>query len=812
MAITPPDVHTLFNQALEQESAEQREQFLELACSGDTQLRQRVDMLLQAYLAAGDFLGGTAPDLAPTEHAPESQSSKSYDSALQLKPGTRIGHYKLREKIAEGGMGVVYVAEQTEPVRRKVALKVIKPGMSTRDVIARFEAERQALALMDHPHIARVIDGGSTESGQPYFVMELVQGLTLTNYCDSHRLGTEQRLQLFMKVCRAVQHAHQKGIIHRDLKPSNVLVSEIDDEAVPKVIDFGVAKALHQKLSEQTVYTQFSQMVGTPLYMSPEQVGLGVVDVDTRSDVYSLGAVLYELLTGHTPFDSKTLKEAGYDEMRRIIREQDPPGPSTMLSTLNAEALSTVAEHRGQEPRKLRQFFAGELDLIVMKALEKDRNRRYESASALVADFERYLSGEPVQACPPSAWYRLSKLAKRHQAALLTISMVALGLVVGIGAATWQAIRATRAEARETARLQLARTAVDEMYTKVAEEWLANQGSLTELQRDFLEKALVFYQQFADENSEDPHDIWQALMALERVGKIQTRLAKKSDSDSTYQRLEEEAKAAARRFPNKPEFHIVTAVALIAENKVKEAAQSFELGKAAAFANSNDLFWFGTKMMELSNVFASQGMERNFEVVNRLAHGAFERLLAEDPSSWDSRLKMCKTELTVGLWQLDRNRIAEGMNILDKTNRVLNQLLLERPDSYEGRLLHSRLMNNLGVRESRQQRWSRAVEYIRNSVATLESLLVDFPRDRIVLAALGNEIEDYLVLAKHIENFEKHIELRRRRFELLRELVKVDGRVSTWQAYFYAAGDLGKSATASRLTVSQWGISKVLQE
>ncbi len=294
--------------------------------------------------------------------------------------GVAIGPYKIRERLAEGGMGVVYVAEQTEPVRRKVALKVIKPGMASKDVVARFEAERQALAMMDHPHIARVFDGGATENGQPYFVMELVQGLPITDYCDDKRLSTRERLELFAKVCRAVQHAHQKGIIHRDLKPSNVLVAQIDGQATPKVIDFGVAKAVSQKLTEQTVYTQFSQMIGTPLYMSPEQAEMGVVDIDTRSDVYSLGALLYELLTGNTPFDRESLKQVSFDELRRVIREDEPRRPSDAISTLQAQALSTVADRRHSDPRKLSNSLKGELDWLVMKALDKDRNRRYESA------------------------------------------------------------------------------------------------------------------------------------------------------------------------------------------------------------------------------------------------------------------------------------------------------------------------------------------------------------------------------------------------------------------------------------------------
>ena len=322
-------------------------------------------------------------------------------------------------------MGVVYVAEQTQPVRRKVALKIIKPGMDTKQVIARFEAERQALAMMDHPNIAKVLDAGATESGRPYFVMELVRGIPITDYCDREQLSIPERLELFVLVCRAVQHAHQKGIIHRDLKPSNILVTVIDGAAVPKVIDFGVAKATGAALTERTLYTGFHQFVGTPLYMSPEQADLSGMDMDTRSDIYSLGVLLYELLTGTTPFDQETFRTAAFDEMRRIIREEEPPKPSTRLSSLGATR-TTVSANRKADARHLDRTVRGELDWIVMKALEKDRRRRYETANDFAADVMRYLTDQPVEACPPSAWYPLGKFARRNRVALTTTGLVVL--------------------------------------------------------------------------------------------------------------------------------------------------------------------------------------------------------------------------------------------------------------------------------------------------------------------------------------------------------------------------------------------------
>jgi serine/threonine protein kinase/tetratricopeptide (TPR) repeat protein len=447
----------IFIAALQRDDPKERRAFLEGACGADAGLWDRVQALLGALDRAGSFLQEPAADRDATAALVASRGNgpERIASSPAEGPGTVIGPYKLREQIGEGGMGVVYVAEQAQPVRRKVALKIIKPGMDTRQVIARFEAERQALALMDHPHIARVYDagatsppceGGVTGGGRPYFVMELVRGIPITDYCDREKLSIPERLELFVQVCRAVQHAHQKGIIHRDLKPSNILVTVIDGAAVPKVIDFGVAKATGASLTDRTIYTAFQQFVGTPLYMSPEQADLAGLDVDTRSDIYSLGVLLYELLTGTTPFDQDTFRTAAFDEVRRIIREQEPPKPSTRLSSLGATR-ATVSANRQADAHHLNRTVRGELDWIVMKALEKDRRRRYETANDFAADVMRYLTHQPVEACPPSPWYRFGKLARRNRGVLATVALVALALAAGSAVSVWQAIKAREAAA-----------------------------------------------------------------------------------------------------------------------------------------------------------------------------------------------------------------------------------------------------------------------------------------------------------------------------------------------------------------------------
>ncbi|HXG11721.1 MAG TPA: serine/threonine-protein kinase, partial [Gemmataceae bacterium] len=431
MSVDFDKLREIFLAAVEQ-PPDQRDAYLNRACAGDEELRRHLAAMLKAHAA----------DEGPLDRgAIRAGRTGAYEPGET--PGTVVGgRYKLLEPIGEGGMGTVWMAQQTEPVRRLVAVKLVKPGMDSRQVLARFEAERQALALMDHPNIAKVLDAGAAPDGRPYFVMELVKGVPITRFCDEHRLTPRQRLELFLPVCHAIQHAHQKGIIHRDIKPQNVLVALYDDKPVPKVIDFGVAKAVGQQLTEQTLHTGFGAVVGTVEYMSPEQASFNQLDIDTRSDIYSLGVLLYELLAGSPPFSRK--EKAGVLEMLQVIREQEPTKPSKKLST--AEGLPTLAANRGTEPAKLMRLVRGELDWIVMKALEKDRNRRYETANGFALDVQRYLADEPVTACPPAAAYRFRKFVRRNKAALAVAVGASLAVLLVVGSVGW--VARDRAERR----------------------------------------------------------------------------------------------------------------------------------------------------------------------------------------------------------------------------------------------------------------------------------------------------------------------------------------------------------------------------
>ena len=552
MNVEPGEVKGIFLQAVENCAPGEWGAYLDRACGENADLRRRVMILLDAHQTADSLIDR----LEPT-------AKLGVGSADIGQPGTVIGPYKLLQPIGEGGMGTVYMSEQTHPVRRTVALKLIKAGMDSRQVLARFGAERQALALMDHPNIAKVFDAGTTDAGRPYFVMELVKGIPITRFCDERRLTLRERLELAIPVCQAVQHAHQKGIIHRDLKPSNVLIALYDGKPVPKVIDFGVAKATGPRLTDQTLYTEFGAVVGTLEYMSPEQAELNQLDIDTRSDIYSLGVLLYELLTGSTPLEHKRIKQAVFLEVLRVIREEESPRPSLRLST--TEELPSIAACRHVEPRKLSGLVRGELDWIVMKALEKDRNRRYETANGLAADLRRYLDDEPVQACPPTAAYRLSKFAKRYRVALATACAFAAVLIGASVISLWQAVRANRAKAeavlayaaetvqrREAqnqrdravkaegeaqANLARARAAVDDYLTTISESRLLKSPlpGLQPLRKELLATALKYYEDFVGRHQDDPGLRADLAAAQLRVGEITELIGSKEEALEAFQ-------------------------------------------------------------------------------------------------------------------------------------------------------------------------------------------------------------------------------------------------------------------------------------
>ncbi|HEY3863825.1 MAG TPA: serine/threonine-protein kinase [Verrucomicrobiae bacterium] len=460
----------VFDEARKLDDTGAREDFLERACADDAGLRERVQRLLSVHDQAETLFAECGEALRKAGDDRDSSGGRDLAQGFEEeRPGAQIGPYKILEKIGEGGCGAVYLAEQEKPMRRRVALKVIKLGMDTRAVIARFDAERQALAMMDHPHIAKVLDAGATQTGRPYFVMELVRGRRITDYCDENRLNTRTRLELFIQICHAIQHAHQKGIIHRDIKPSNILVTQQDGLPAPKVIDFGIAKATAAPLTDQTpAVTMQNQFIGTPAYVSPEQAGTGGLDIDTRSDIYSLGVLLYELLTGKTPFDPKILLESGVDEMRRALREDEPRRPSDLLTVFDGDRLTVTAARRHVEAPRLIALMRGDLDWIVMKALEKDRVRRYETANELAMDIQRHLQHEPVIARPPSRIYRLQKMVRRNKVVFTAGAAVAAALVAGLGASTFlflqerdarrRAVEAELQQSRLTHEAELARS------------------------------------------------------------------------------------------------------------------------------------------------------------------------------------------------------------------------------------------------------------------------------------------------------------------------------------------------------------------
>jgi serine/threonine protein kinase/tetratricopeptide (TPR) repeat protein len=702
---------SIFIAALERESPPERSAYLDEACGGDMALRQRVEALLASHEQAASFLRIPVPErLAENVATPDLLEKTGGDAPAALEcprpnqegQGSRIGPYKLLQELGEGGMGTVWMAEQTQPVQRKVALKIIKPGMDSRQVIARFEAERQALALMDHPNIARVLDGGTTESGRPYFVMELVKGVPITKYCDEHCLTPRQRLELFVPVCHAVQHAHQKGIIHRDLKPSNVLVCLYDGRPVPKVIDFGVAKATGQKLTERTMFTEIGQVVGTLEYMSPEQAELNQLDIDTRSDIYSLGVLLYELLTGSTPLERKRLKSAAMLEVLRLIREEEPPRPSTRLSEAK-ETLPAISAQRQTEPARLAKLVRGELDWIVMKALEKDRNRRYETANGFAMDVQHYLADEAVLACPPSAWYRLRKFARRYRAVLRVAAGFAAILVLASAVSTWQAIRATLAEKRANAErdraeasFHMTREAVDRLFTQVSQSPKLKAQGMEMFRKELLQTAREFHERFVREQFDTPAVRFDLGLAHRRLAEIDRELGELAAAEQSAAQAIAILGKLADTEPEVPDYRHELAVAhtvlgtVHADGAHLDQAQA-EYEKAVAIqeplAGSHPEV--AAYQYALAKAYAASGLAQSKPdghldravVSYRQALDRLDRLVREHPGVSDHEALLAATRMWLGEAYLRVGQHKEAEGALKKAAGAFERLLSDRPDA-----------------------------------------------------------------------------------------------------------------------------------
>jgi serine/threonine protein kinase len=705
--------------------------------SPDLEMRRRVDELLAAHDRGGPL------DAPPhTNGFADPAASAGADPAAEPR---QIGPYRRLMLIGEGGMGEVWLAEQAEPIRRQVALKLIKAGMDSREVVARFEAERQALALMDHPNIAKVFDAGTTEAGRPYFVMELIQGERITSFCDEQHLTPTERLRLLIEVCHAVQHAHQKGVIHRDLKPSNVLVALLDGKPVPKVIDFGVAKAVRRRLTDHTTFTEVGAVVGTLEYMAPEQAESAQRDVDTRSDVYSLGVLLYELLAGTPPFDRRRLRSAALQEVLRIIREEDPPKPSTRLS--GSAELTDIAARRRTEPAKLSRLVKGDLDWIVMKALEKDRSRRYDSAAGLARDLQRYLADEPVEACPPSAAYRLRKFVRRHKAVAAAAAVAVLAVAVAVTGLTVGLVQARRAEARAKIErdradrnYQRARQAVDTYLQKVSQNPQLTRGDFLALRRDLLSAAVPFLEEFVREKSDDPTVLCEQGLACLQLGLVQADLGDHAAAAGDY--------AAARDIYRR----------LVADNpgyaghRYKLAGVcnnlSNELATLGRRAESDEALTESVRVKEqLAADFPDDVEFRRFvavgyhnrasrltdagrlaeaEEVYRRALAIRERLAADDPRA------LHRSDLAFsyhGLAQVKRmlgdGDTAEGLyrRAYDLRRQLVDTDTRERDGRYE----FAKSACELGALLGRRGRTAEAEEKLIQSVAIFERLAAEFP-------------------------------------------------------------------------------------
>jgi eukaryotic-like serine/threonine-protein kinase len=783
---------SLFYQALEIKAPAERAAFLDRVCRDNAGLRDEVEALLKSHERSGDLL-----DL-PDESAPRAKEPQNDG------PGTLIaGKYKLLEDIGEGGMGSVWMAQQTEPVKRLVAVKLIKTGMGSKEVLARFEAERQALALMDHPNIAKVLDAGAMPDGRPYFVLELVKGVPTTKFCDEHRLPPRQRLEMFVPVCQAIQHAHQKGIIHRDLKPSNVLVALYDDRPVPKVIDFGVAKATGQPLTEQTLHTGFGAVVGTVEYMSPEQASFNQLDVDTRSDIYSLGVLLYELLAGTPPFTRNELEKAGVLEMLRVIREEEPSKPSTKLST--SAGLPALAASRGTESAKLTNLVQGDLDWIVMKALEKDRVRRYQTANGLAADLERYLKDEPVQACPPSAIYRFRKFARRNKSMLVMGILVAAALVAGTVVSTWQAIRAEkslieterqrnlaesnsqqaeqqralaesnyqqaerqqalaessykqaeRQRALAESSYKQARRAVDELFVHIGDDVTLNQPEFQPLRAELLQSALRYYQEFIKTWKDEPAKQAEIAASYRQVADLSQQIGALPEAASAYQKAVELQRKLVQDGDSKRSGDLANNWMMLGRSQQSagqhdDAARSYEEAlsiyrelaekepKVARYQSG-----IAVTLDNLGWLLSVRGKLQ--EAVNHHEQSVeiHERLVKEHPEDAGLKLGLAGSLSNLGTRLMDLQRFDEALAAKNRRLALLRELVQQRGPRklYEEEI--GGTLNGIGdvYRSNRKQEgwFDQAMAAYKEARGIQERLLRDYPTSIRAQSGLANTL------------------------------------------------------------------------
>jgi serine/threonine protein kinase/tetratricopeptide (TPR) repeat protein len=761
---------SLFHEALAKPPNE-RAAFLAAACAGQPQLRAAVEALLAADAASGHPLdrpvpanpvltGASSPD-------PEQGPTVSY-VPRDAEPGAVIaGRYALVEKVGEGGMGEVWVAKQTEPVKRKVALKLIKTGMDSKAVLARFEQERQALALMDHPNIARVHDGGLTPSGQPFFVMELVNGLPLTRFCDEAKLTPRDRLELFVPICQAVQHAHQKGIVHRDLKPSNILVTLIDGKPVPKVIDFGLAKATGGKLTDESLSTQFGAVVGTLEYMAPEQAGYSGQDIDTRADIYALGVLLYELLTGLRPHDGQRLRKAALTEMIRIIREEEPSKPSARLSS--DASLPSLAALRQTEPKQLLAMLRGELDWVVMKCLEKQRDRRYATTNGLARDLQRYLADEMVEARPPSAGYRLRKFARKHGAALASATAIAVLLVAGLSVSLWQMFRAISAEGQATQNAQQAReerdakdlaliaeqqaradetrarqqafAALRSMTDEVVERKFAQGAVLTEDDRAFLRGIIAQFDAFAAIKGDDPDSRGVRAEGRLRVGKMRSTLGELKEAEQDYDQALSIYQQLAADVPSRPEFRQSLALShnnrgtlLGATGRLKQAEKDFDQALSIQKQLAADFPSRPESRQDLARSHHNRGTllratdrlpeaEQDFDQ----ALSIHKQLVADFPSRPDFRQYLARSHDSRGTLLRATGRLPEAEQDLDQALRLYQQLVADFPSRPEFCKELAAGHNNRGLLLRAMGRLKEAKKDYDQALSLYRQLAADFP-------------------------------------------------------------------------------------